>query len=101
MPMRQPPAHLRVYLGMRIEVSIAARILGIAASIRPKVGVVMGQAHARRHAFLVVGHVEVPVVGCGAYQGWMVSAANARRERCLRGYITVVCSNSHTAQSSG
>src|SRR6266481_7370151 len=95
--MRQPVAGLQVHLGVRIEIDVAIRSLdstigALLEVIEENVGVIMGKAHARRKVLLVIGVVEVPVVGGLALQSRVVgpTAESRGRERSLRAGPAIV-----------
>src|SRR5262249_38873616 len=80
-----PIAHLSIDLGVRIQVLVAIGALDSAVGavlelIGKNISVVVGEAHAGRDTFLVVGEIEVPVVGRLPQQRGMVSASKAVRE---------------------
>jgi len=75
MPLGNPVAHLGVNLRVGIEICIpvrpfesAIRTIGGGVAIAEDVGVVMGYTNASGEPFLVVGQVEVGVVGRLAQQ---------------------------------
>src|SRR5215472_16343777 len=98
-------AGLRVHLRMGIEVLVTIRPLypekGIVQKlVRPDIRIVVCQPHASRDGPLVVGRVEIPVVGCLAQQRWMVGPSKADRKTGSRGCVAVVRGDSHTAQKA-
>ena len=78
----------------------------VAAAVGPNVAIVVRQAHARRKTFLVVGHVEVPVVRRGAHAAWDGRCGLRKRKRGLRRGVAVVrralpCHSAHRAGTTG
>ena len=64
MPARNPVTDLRVHLRVWVEVSVPVRALNpavcaIREPIRPDVGIVMAEAHARRDSLEIIGHIDV------------------------------------------
>ena len=85
---------------MGIEVSVTRRILRIAPTVGPDVAIIVGQAHAGRDAFLVIRHVEIPVVRRRAHQRGMVDPVTGR-ECGLRSRVAVVGAHSHSVETGG
>src|SRR5579864_3513995 len=61
---------------------------------------VVRESHARGEALLVVGDVEVPVVGSSAHKGWMIAAASCRKSGA-GSRVAVVSAHSHPIEGAG
>src|SRR5438045_1745293 len=80
---RNPIAHFRVHLRVRVKISVATWVFCVAAAIGPNVGIIVAESHARRDALLVIRQIEVPIVRSSADQSWVVRPAKIRRETGL------------------